>query len=79
MALALRRPELAPGDPAPNVFRVVHPLDDEPENKFDPEALGPMKMSASVKLSLFLLRFYLVGMVGLVGYRVLELAHVVRI
>lgn len=79
MALALRRPELGSGDPTPNVFRIVHPLDDEPEAKFDPEALGPMHMSPSVKLSLLLLRFYLVGMVGLVGYRVLELAGVVRI
>ena len=61
-------------DPEPNVFRVVHPLDDEPEAKFDPDALGPMHMSASVKLSLFLLRVYLFAMIALVAYRVLELA-----
>ena len=78
MALAIRRPNLESGDPI-NVFRVIHPLDDEPETKFDPDALGPMVMSQSVKLSLLMLRFYLIGMIVLVGYRALELAGVVRL
>ncbi len=77
MALALRRTRGS--DVQPNVFRIVHPLNDEPEQKFDPDALGPMAMSRSVKTSLFLLRFYLIAMVVLVGYRVLELAGAVRI
>lgn len=78
MALVLRQPNLEPGD-STKVFRVVHPLEDEPEVKFDPDALGPMCMSKSVKISLFLLRFYLIGMMVLVAYRALELAGVVRI
>lgn len=77
MALAIRRP--ASGDPSANVFRVVHPLDDEPEQKCDPEALGPMHMSTSVRTSLFLLRIYLVAMIALVGYRALELAGIVHV
>ena len=70
---------LPPVEPEPNVFRVVHPLDDESETKFDPDALGPMHMSASVKGSLFVLRLYLIVMIALVAYRVLELAGVVHI
>ena len=57
-----------------NHFIVVHPLDDIPEEKVDTEALGPMPMTTSVKLSLMALRSYLVIMVGLVLYHVLDLA-----
>ena len=73
--LRLPHPE---DEPAP-LYRVVHPLDDEPEAKCDPDALGPMHMSRSVKASLFVLRLYLIVMVALVGYRVLELAGVVHL
>lgn len=58
----------------PEVFSVVHPLDDRPEEKCSDENLGPMKMSQSVRISLFVLRAYLVAMIGLVLYRVLEVA-----
>jgi hypothetical protein len=61
------------------VALVIHPLDDEPEAKCDPDNLGAMKMSASVRTSLQLLRCYLIVMVVLVGYRVLELAGIVHI
>ncbi len=57
-----------------NHFVVVHPLDDVPEEKVDTEKLGPMLMTTSVKLSLLALRSYLVIMVLLVLYHVLELA-----
>jgi hypothetical protein len=77
VALPLQLPLHGPEpEPQPNVFRVVHPLDDEPEKKFDPDGLGPMRMGHSVKVSLLLLRFYLVAMIALVGYRVVELALV---
>jgi hypothetical protein len=56
----------------PNAFLVVHPLDDQPEQKCSDENLGPIKMSRSVRISLFALRAYLVAMVGLVAYRLLE-------
>lgn len=57
----------------PEVFTVVHPLDDEPEQKCNDKSLGPMKMGSSVRISLFFLRAYLIAMVGLVVYRLLEL------
>ncbi len=57
----------------PDVFIVVHPLDDRPEQKCADKNLGPIKMSRTVRISLFVLRAYLVAMVGLVLYRVLEI------
>ncbi len=61
---------------ANEVYYVVHPLDDEPEEKRDPSALGPMHLSKGEKLSLFALRGYLVLMLFLAGYRVLNMAGV---
>jgi hypothetical protein len=57
-----------------NHYIVVHPLDDEPEEKIDTSMLGPMPMTTSVKLSLMALRGYLILMVLLVGYHCLDLA-----
>jgi hypothetical protein len=51
---------------------VVHPLDDQPEQKCSDESLGPMKISRSVRISLLILRAYLIAMIGLVVYRLLE-------
>jgi hypothetical protein len=53
-----------------NRWVVIHPLDDAPETKVDTAALGPMKMTLSVKLSLMSLRAYLIVMLLLVFYRV---------
>jgi hypothetical protein len=61
-----------------NHFVVVHPLDDVPEEKVDTENLGPMTMTASVRISLLSLRAYLVLMMILVLYHVLDLAGVLR-
>jgi hypothetical protein len=55
-------------------FVVVHPLDDLPEEKVDTESLGPMAMTATVRISLISLRGYLILMMMLVFYRVLALA-----
>lgn len=60
----------------PRHYRVVHPLDDQPEQKFDVNQLGPMRMTGPVRLSLVVLRAYLIGMGLVVGWRVLELAGV---
>jgi hypothetical protein len=57
-----------------DAFVVVHPLDDAPEQKLDTDHLNPMRMTRSVRLSLFALRGYLVLMVVLVLYHVLTLA-----
>ncbi len=56
------------------VYYVIHPLDDEPEEKFDPDALGPMHMTRSVKYSLYALRLYLILMLILAVYRVAVMA-----
>ena len=37
-------------------FTVVHPLDDEMEEKVDIEHLGPMQMTKTVRICLFALR-----------------------
>ena len=55
-------------------FVVVHPLDDAPEQKIDTSALGPMPMTTSVRVSLLALRGYLVLMILLVFYHVMDLA-----
>jgi len=57
-----------------DVFFVVHPLDDTPEEKYDVAALGRMPMTRSVRFSLLTLRAYLILMTGLVAYHVLDLA-----
>jgi hypothetical protein len=58
----------------PPFFTVVHPLDDVPEEKVDTDHLGPMRITRTVRVCLFVLRGYLLLMFGLLGYRVLELA-----
>ncbi len=65
------------------VYYVIHPLYDEPEEKRDPEALGPLHLSKGERLSLYVLRGYLVLMLGLAAYRVAAMAgafglHLVR-
>lgn len=55
-------------------FVVIHPLDDVREEKADVSNLGPMKMTASVRISLLSLRAYLALMMLLVLYHVLDLA-----
>ena len=60
------------------LFSIVHPLDDEPEEKVDTEHLGPMQMTKTVRICLFALRGYLLLMLGLLGFRVLQLAGVIR-
>jgi hypothetical protein len=59
-------------------YVVVHPLDDAPEEKVDTEHLGPMRMTKTVLVCLFALRGYLLLMFGLLGFRVLQLAGIVR-
>ncbi|HEV2135110.1 MAG TPA: hypothetical protein VGR47_12805 [Terracidiphilus sp.] len=57
-------------------FRVVHPLHDEPEAKRESEGLGPIEMTAAVRISLVVLRAYLLAMGGMLFYHVLDLAGV---
>ena len=56
------------------VFYVVHPLDDEPEEKCNPDTLGPIRLSRAERVVLMALQGYLLAMVGLAAYRVADLA-----
>ena len=58
------------------LFLVIHPLDDLPEQKVDTAHLGPMPMTRSVRFSLMALRAYLLLMMLLVLYHVADLAGV---
>jgi hypothetical protein len=55
-------------------FRVIHPLDDAPEKKCSSEGLGHIAMTPTVRLSLKVLRGYLILMTLMLGYHVLDLA-----
>jgi hypothetical protein len=60
------------------LFTVVHPLDDVAEEKVDTENVMPMQMTATVRVCLYALRAYLLLMFGMLGFRVLQLAGVIR-
>ena len=62
----------------PEYFTVVHPLDDRPEQKCSSEGLGHIAMTPAVRVSLTVLRGYLVAMTLMLGYHVLNLASVLR-
>jgi hypothetical protein len=55
---------------------VIHPLFDVEEQKCDPSKLGRIEMSKSVKVSLTLLRVYLIAMMLMLCYHLLALAGV---
>ena len=67
------KPKAISEAPAGN-YLVVHPLDDEAEEKVDISKLGRMPMTKATKLSLLALRGYLILMVLLVLYHVVGLA-----
>jgi len=54
-------------------FLVIHPIDDIQEQKVETQNVGPMRLTPAVKLSLFALRGYLVLMMLLVVYRILDM------
>ena len=64
---------------SPEYFRVFHPLDDAPEQKCTSEGLGPIAMTPAVRISLTVLRGYLILMTVMLGYHVLDLAGVVHL
>jgi hypothetical protein len=59
-------------------FRVVHPLDDVAEQKCSSSGLGRMRMTRAVRISLGVLRAYLIVMTLMLGYHVLDLAGVLH-
>ena len=62
----------------PESFRVVHPLEDAPEQKCVSEGLGQIAMTPSVRLSLKILRGYLFLMTAMLLYHVLDLAGALK-
>jgi hypothetical protein len=62
----------------PEYFRVIHPLDDMQEKKCSSEGLGHIAMTPAVRISLRVLRCYLILMTLMLGYHVLDLAGVVH-
>jgi hypothetical protein len=60
--------------PDMNGFRVIHPLDDVPEQKCSTVGLGKIRMTRAVRLSLRVLRAYLILMTLMLGYHVLDLS-----
>jgi hypothetical protein len=64
--------------PNMNGFRVVHPLDDVAEQKCSTEGLGKIRMPRVARISLGLLRAYLVVMTLMLGYHVLDLSGLLQ-
>ena len=64
---------------APESFRVIPPLDDAPEQKCSTEGLGHITMTPAVRVSLRVLRGYLIMMTLMLGYHVLDLAGVLHL
>ena len=64
--------------PEMNGFRVVHPLDDVQEQKCSSEGLGQIRMTRAVRVSLGILRGYLIVMTLMLGYHVLDLSGVLH-
>jgi hypothetical protein len=62
----------------PEHFRVIHPLEDAPEQKCVSEGLGQIAMTPSVRLSLKVLRGYLFLMTAMLLYHVLDLAGALK-
>jgi hypothetical protein len=64
--------------PEINEFRVVHPLDDVAEQKCSSSGLGRIRMTRAARISLGVLRGYLIVMTLMLGYHVLDLAGVLH-
>lgn len=62
----------------PERFQVIHPLDDVQEQKCSSEGLGRIAMTPIVRVSLGVLRAYLIVMTVMLGYHVLDLAGVIH-
>ena len=60
----------------PQYLRAIHPLHDAPEQKCSSEGLGHIQMNFPVRVSLSVLRAYLIAMTLMLGYHVLDLAGV---
>jgi hypothetical protein len=62
----------------PKSLRVIHPLDDAPEEKCKSDGLGPIAMTTTARMALKVLRGYLLLMSGMLVYHVLDVAGALR-
>ena len=60
----------------PQYLTAIHPLHDVPEQKCSSEGLGRIQMTLPVRVSLSVLRAYLIVMTLMLGYHVLDLAGI---
>ena len=60
----------------PEYFHAIHPLDDAPELKCSSEGLGKIVMTPAVRVSLTVLRGYMIAMAMMLAYHVFDLAGV---
>jgi hypothetical protein len=75
MATLNATPHITPTPaPATQDLRVIHPLDDVAEQKCSSRGLGKIRLTRPVRLSLGVLRAYLIAMTLMLGYHVLDLA-----
>lgn len=63
-----------PVTPNMDGFRVIHPLDDTPEQKCSSDGLGKIRMTRAIRVSLGILRGYLIAMTAMLIYHVLDLS-----
>jgi len=64
--------------PNMNELRVIHPLDDVAEQKCSTDGVGKIRMARAVRISLGVLRAYLILLTLMLGYHVLDLAGVLH-
>ncbi len=65
--------------PNMNEFRVIHPLDDVAEQKCSTESLGKIRMTRTVRISLSILRGYLILITLMLGYHVIDLSGLLKV
>jgi hypothetical protein len=65
-------------EPTHQGYRVVHPLYDAPEAKRSADHLGPLKLSRGCRAALVAVRFYLMAIMLMGGYRVVTLVRALR-
>lgn len=64
--------------PEIQAYRVIHPLHDVPEKKCSTAGRGRSAMTRPVRISLAVLRGYLILMTLMLGYHVLDMAGILQ-
>jgi hypothetical protein len=64
--------------PVPSTYQVIHPLYDAPELKRSADGLGPIRLSRGCRAALVAVRFYLLAIMLMGGYRVVTLVHTLK-